>query len=197
MKVLKELIYLAIIIAVGIATVKVLNVDDTSTDSTESKGVTESVAVGENISDTATFVRAKDGDTYVVKLDSNGQEITVRLIGVDTPESVAPEEYYKENTEEGKLISDIVKDKIKEGDKLSVEYDAQTEDKYGRILAYLYFDNGEMVQEWLLKNGYAQIMTIQPNSKYADHFLTLQQEAIDNNVGLWKDLTFGKHIMDD
>lgn len=137
------------------------------------------------ISDTATFVRAKDGDTYVIRLDSNGQEITVRLIGVDTPESVAPEDYYKENTEEGKEISDIVKDKLKEGDKLSVEYDVQMEDKYGRTLAYLYFEDGKMVQEWLLENGYAQVMTIQPNSKYANHFAEIQHTAAENGIGLW------------
>lgn len=152
---------------------------------TSSNTSSASVTIGENISDTATFVRAKDGDTYVVKLDSTKQEITVRLIGVDTPESVAPEDYYKNNTAEGKEVSAIVKDKIKAGDKLSVEYDVQTEDKYGRTLAYLYFSDGTMVQDWLLENGYAQVMTIQPNSKYAEHFAEIQHRAAENGAGLW------------
>lgn len=132
---------------------------------------------------TGTVVRVVDGDTYVLEI--SGEETKVRLIGVDTPESVAPADYGKENTEEGKEVSDIVKDKIKAGDVLTVEYDVSPTDKYGRTLAYLYFEDGKMVQEWLLENGYAQCMTIQPNSKYSAHFAEIQHEAAENKVGLW------------
>lgn len=118
------------------------------------------------------MVRVKDGDTYVMIID--GKETTVRLIGVDTPESVAPSDYSKENTSEGKTISEIVKQKLQPGDVLYVEYDAAQLDKYGRTLAYLYFEDGVMVQEWLLQNGYAQVMTVQPNSKYAERFAEIQ-----------------------
>lgn len=128
-------------------------------------------------------VRVKDGDTYVLNI--GGEEITVRLIGVDTPESVAPADYSKENTSEGREISEIVKQKIRAGDALYVEYDVSPTDKYGRTLAYLYFENGEMVQEWLLENGYAQVMTVQPNSKYAKRFSEIQHIAAENKVGLW------------
>lgn len=128
-------------------------------------------------------VRVVDGDTYVLSID--GVETKVRLIGVDTPESVAPETYDKENTEEGVWVSDIVKEKIKEGDILNIEYDVGRTDNYGRTLAYLYFSDGARVQDWLLSNGYAQVMTIQPNSKYADHFAELEQAAMERKVGLW------------
>lgn len=131
----------------------------------------------------ATFVRAKDGDTYVVTY--NGENITVRLIGVDTPESVAPSTYSKENTEEGKEVSDIVKDAILKGDKLYLEFDVSPTDKYGRTLAYVYFEDGTMVQDWLLSKGYARTMTIPPNIKYADHFTEVQSIAAENKVGLW------------
>ena len=153
--------------------------------SSDSTATTSSVAIGDGISDTGVFIRAKDGDTYVIKLDSSGQEITVRLIGVDTPESVAPDDYYKDNTAEGKDVSAIVKSKLHEGDRLTIEYDVQTEDKYGRTLAYLYTEDGKMIQDWLLENGYAQTMTIQPNSKYAEHFAEVQHTAAENKVGLW------------
>lgn len=133
--------------------------------------------------DKGTVVRVKDGDTYVLNI--NGEETTVRLIGVDTPESVAPENYSKENTEEGKEISNIVKEKIRKGDTLYVEYDISKTDKYGRTLAYLYFEDGTMVQEWLLENGYAQCVTIQPNSKYANRFAEIQHNAVENGIGLW------------
>lgn len=123
-------------------------------------------------------VRVKDGDTYILRI--NGEETTVRLIGVDTPESVAPDEYAKENTSEGRLISEIVKQKIRPGDILYVEYDIEQIDKYGRTLAYLYFEDGVMVQEWLLENGYAQVMTVQPNCKYAERFAALQHTDAKN-----------------
>lgn len=132
----------------------------------------------------STVIRVKDGDTYV--LDIEGIETTVRLIGIDTPESVAPDEYYKENSEEGIIISDIVKGYLKAGDTVYVEYDVGRTDTYGRTLAYVYFESGLMIQEWLLQNGFAQVMTIQPNSKYAERFVNLEQQAMASKIGIWK-----------
>ena len=132
---------------------------------------------------TAKAIRVVDGDTYI--LDIDGVETRVRLIGVDTPESVAPSTYRKDNTEEGKTVSEIVKDKIKAGDTLYIEYDVGKTDKYDRTLAYVYFEDGTMVQDWLLKNGYANVATYPPNVKYADHFVELAHTAAENKVGLW------------
>lgn len=143
----------------------------------------EQVDVQNTFDDTGTLVRVVDGDTYVIAI--NGTDTKVRLIGVDTPESVAPENYYKENTESGAKVSDIVKERIKTGDTLYLNYDVEKTDKYGRTLAYVYFDNSKMVQDWLLSNGYAQVMTVQPNSKYAAHFAELEQAAMESQVGLW------------
>lgn len=130
-------------------------------------------------------VRVVDGDTFIINI--GGNDTRVRLIGVDTPESVAPASYHKENTEEGAKVSEIVKSYIKAGDTLYLEYDVGRTDTYGRTLAYLYFENGAMVQDWLLVNGYAQVMTIQPNSKYANHFVELEQQAIAAKVGIWRE----------
>ena len=120
----------------------------------------------------AEVVRVIDGDTYVLKI--NGENTTVRLIGVDTPESVAPSDYSRENTSEGKAVSEIVQQKLQTGGTLYVEYDVSPTDKYGRTLAYLYFEDGTMVQEWLLKNGYARIMTVPPNIKYAERLQNVE-----------------------
>lgn len=132
-------------------------------------------------------VRVVDGDTYYVNMD--GQEVKVRLIGVDTPESVAPQSYTdatgKENTEVGEYISEIMKDVIKEGDTLLLEFDVDMYDKYDRVLAYAYFEDGEMVQDFLLSNGLAQTMTITPNVKYSDHFANVQRVAVENGIGIW------------
>lgn len=127
--------------------------------------------------DTANLVRVVDGDTYI--LDINGEETRVRLIGVDTPESVAPETYYKENTDEGRLISEIVKERMADVEFFYIEYDVGRTDKYGRTLLYLYFPDGTMVQDWLLENGYADIATYAPNTKYKEHFegIVAEREA--------------------
>lgn len=135
-----------------------------------------------------TVIRVVDGDTYVVNLDGN--ETKVRLIGVDTPESVASQEYLdrtgKENTEFGKDVSSYMKDMLSEGSTLYLEFDVDKYDKYERVLAYAYFEDGEMVQEHLLKKGFARVMTIEPNVAHSDRFVELEQEAMNNGVGMWE-----------
>lgn len=135
-----------------------------------------------------TVVRVVDGDTYVVNLDGN--ETKVRLIGVDTPESVASQEYLdrtgKENTEFGKDVSSYMKDMLSEGSTLYLEFDVDKYDKYDRVLAYAYFEDGEMVQEHLLKKGFARVMTIEPNVAHSERFVELEQEAMNNGVGMWE-----------
>lgn len=122
--------------------------------------------------------RVVDGDTFIIT--DNDEDIRVRLIGIDTPESVAPESYLektgKENTEEGKTASEFTKNLI-EGNYVYLEFDAQKEDKYGRLLAYAYLEDGQMIQDILLENRYAQPMTIQPNSKYANHFIEVYRKS--------------------
>ncbi len=135
-----------------------------------------------------TVVRVVDGDTYVVNLD--GEETKVRLIGVDTPESVASQEYLdrtgKENTEFGKDVSDYMKGMLSEGSILYLEFDVDKYDKYDRVLAYAYFEDGEMVQEHLLKKGFARVMTIEPNVAHSERFVELEQEAMNQGVGMWE-----------
>ena len=126
--------------------------------------------------------RVVDGDTFIV--DKNGSEIKVRLIGVDTPESVATGKNAYKNCEEGKTASKFTKKLINEKT-IYLEYDVGTTDNYGRHLCYAYLEDGRMVNEILLKKGYARIITIQPNVKYADRFKDLQTDAINKKVGFW------------
>lgn len=137
--------------------------------------------------DIVTVVKVVDGDTLRVIYDGIEKEVKVRLIGINTPESVAPETYRTENTAEGKKVSDLVKEKVQEGDKLYLEYDVSETDKYGRILAYVYFPDGTMMQDWLLENGYAEIYTLKPDTKYAEHFAELEQQAKEQNIGIWNE----------
>jgi len=114
-------------------------------------------------------VRVVDGDTIVVNIE--GEETKVRFIGVDTAESVHPDE--TKNSKSGKEASQWTSDLLT-GQQVYLEYDIDKTDDYGRTLAYVYLSDGRMVQEELLKAGMAELMTIQPNSKYADRFYDIK-----------------------
>ena len=122
---------------------------------------------------------------YKVERVVDGKETKVRLIGIDTPESAAPAASGRENTKEGEIASKYPK-KLIEGKNIYLEFDLNYMDQYGRVLAYVYLsDETTMVQEKLLEEGYAKVMTVQPNSKYSDRFLKLQQQARSSKKGFW------------
>lgn len=125
-------------------------------------------------------ISVTDGDTF--KINYNGKETKVRLIGVDTPESVHPNS--SKNTEYGKEASNYTKSLL-ENRTVKLEFDVSQTDQYGRLLAYVYLENGEMLNEKLLKEGYAQVATYAPNVKYVEKFEQLQKEARENKVGFW------------
>lgn len=129
-------------------------------------------------------IRVVDGDTIIVKF--NEKEERVRLIGIDTPESVHPDA--EKNVEEGKVASEYTKSKL-EGKEVALEFDAQERDHYGRLLAYVWI-NGEMFNKTLLQEGYAQIATYPPNVKYVEEFTQIQKQARENNKGLWSNDIF-------
>ena len=127
-----------------------------------------------------------DGDT--IKIDLNGKTTTVRLIGIDTPESVHPDK--EKNVPEGKLASDYTKYLV-EDRYVYIEYGEEPYDRYDRVLAYVYVDDN-MINETLLKEGYAKVYTINPNNKYEEYFKQLEHEAKVNNKGLWSTGVFDK-----
>lgn len=114
--------------------------------------------------------RVVDGDTIVVIL--NGKKEKVRMIGIDTPESVHPDK--SRNTPMGKIASKYTRDNL-EGKYVRLETDVQERDKYGRILAYVYLDD-KMFNKTLLEEGLAKTMTIPPNVKYVDDFKRIEEE---------------------
>ena len=72
------------------------------------------------------------------------------------------------------------------GQRVKLVCDVDSLDPYGRTLAYVYLEDGTFINAELLKNGYAMVMTIPPNVKFADEFVRLQQDARINNKGLWQ-----------
>lgn len=123
--------------------------------------------------------RVVDGDTIII--DYNGTEERIRMIGIDTPESVHPNK--EKNTEFGKTVSNFTKENL-ENKYVKIELDVQERDKYGRLLAYVYLDD-VMYNKTLLAEGYAKIATYPPNVKYVDDFTKIQKEAKNNQKGLW------------
>lgn len=114
-------------------------------------------------------VRVVDGDTIVVELD--GSNCKVRLIGIDTPETVHPT---KPVEELGVAASDYVKELL-DGATVYLEFDVQATDRYGRTLAYIWLEDGTMLNDQLLELGYAAVSTWPPNVKYVDQFLETQR----------------------
>ena len=125
-------------------------------------------------------VRVVDGDT--IKVNFNGIEESLRLIGIDTPESVHPDA--DKNIKEGIIASDYTKSML-EGKEVRLEFDVQQRDRYGRLLAYVWLGN-KMFNKTLLDEGYAQVSTYPPNVKYVSDFVELERIARENNKGLWK-----------
>ena len=97
--------------------------------------------------------RVVDGDTIVL---SNGERL--RYIGVDTPETKHPKKGLQCYGKEASAFNK----KLVEGKKVKLEFDVQQKDRYGRLLAYVYLEDGTFVNAELLRKGYAQVMTIPP-----------------------------------
>ena len=136
--------------------------------------------------DAADLVRVVDGDTIVVRY--GGTEERVRLIGVDTPESVHPDR--KQNEELGKLASDFTKETLSGVKTVYLEFDVEIRDKYDRLLCYVYWNRkGEqiMLNRYLVQQGYANTLTIPPNVKYKNEFRKDLKEAQEAKRGLWAD----------
>ncbi len=138
-------------------------------------------------------LRVIDGDTFVCML--NGEKERVRLIGGDAPESQRNGKAKRDsertgedlNTmiEQGKEARAFARKYLKQGTIVKLELDVEKRDRYRRILAYVYLPDGTMFNSLIVKEGYAQILTLPPNVKYQDLFLKLQREARENNRGLW------------
>lgn len=126
-----------------------------------------------------TLVSISNDLTFVINID--GENTDIRLIGVELPEGGVLDN----RAENSSKITDIIKGYLKEGDTVHIEYDVGRTNQYDETFAYVYFQNGLMVQDWLLSNGYAKAVTIQPNDKYSAHFGSLEKQAKENKSGIW------------
>jgi micrococcal nuclease len=125
--------------------------------------------------------KVTDGDTLHIDLD--GTDERVRLIGINTPETVDPRTSVQCF---GKEASDRMKD-LAGGKNVRLEYDdsQSLRDTYGRLLAYVYLEDGEMLNRKMIAEGYAYEYTYLTPYKYQSEFRQLQNLARTSGRGLW------------
>ena len=119
--------------------------------------------------------RVIDGDTIEVEIA--GKLYKVRYIGIDTPEMSPVECFGREATARNR--------ELVEGQKIRLEKDVSETDKYGRLLRYVYLEDGTFVNETLAADGYAHTATFPPDIKYQEKLREAEREARKNNRGLW------------
>ncbi|MCR5691093.1 MAG: thermonuclease family protein [Eubacterium sp.] len=134
--------------------------------------------------DKALVTKVIDGDTFVCQINGHGEEITIRMLGIDCPESVHKDK--SKNTTWGKKASDYTKDDLEEAT-VWLEYDKEKTDQYGRTLAYVYSLGREMINKKLVKKGLARAVYYEPNGKYKNQFEKLMEKAKKKKKGFWKD----------
>lgn len=127
----------------------------------------------------ATVVRVVDGDT--IRVSVQGKEETIRLLLVDTPESVKPNHPVEPF---GLECSEFAK-KTLSGKTVELEIGDPERDKYERLLAYVWID-GIMFNEMLLQEGLARVAYVYPpNDKYEDRFRDIENVAKRAGNGIW------------
>lgn len=168
-----------VILLIGFFLIKKFTDSDSSFDKNEKSG-----------SNFITVSRVVDGDTFELETKER-----VRLLGIDTPEKYESKKLDRDAESSGmdkktvkklgQMASDYVKGFV-EGKKVRLERDPVNEDKdrYGRLLRYVYLEDGTCVNAKIIRDGYAQVYESFPISKM-DEFRKLQREARENNRGLW------------
>jgi micrococcal nuclease len=126
----------------------------------------------------AEVTRVVDGDTIEVSLD--GETEDVRYIGVDTPETVAPDEPVECF---GHRASETNADLV-EGETVTLVFDRELRDEYGRLLAYVYLGD-QLVNAELVRRGLARTLEIAPNTSKASRLDRLAARAGRAGRGLW------------
>jgi micrococcal nuclease len=127
----------------------------------------------------ATVTRVVDGDT--VHVQSRGKDVTVRFIGVDTPETVAPGQpigCY------GPEASQFTTRQLT-GQQVRLEFDIDRIDPFGRTLAYLWMRDGSLFNTTLVRRGFATVATYPPDTRYVQRFEAVQRAAKAAQRGLW------------
>lgn len=122
-----------------------------------------------------------DGDTFQIKIDKQIQ--TIRMLGIDTPETVDPR---KAPQCFGREASDKTKELLnKHSVRLGIDQTQTVLDKFGRIIAYVYRDDDLFINQYLLEYGYAREYTYNLKYEKQKDFKELEKKAKKEKLGLW------------
>lgn len=134
-----------------------------------------------------------DGDT--LKVNINGRERNLRLIGVDAPEARENQKLSRDAQRtrrdkktimlQGQISKEYLQKLIRRGALLRLEYDVERKDRYDRVLAYAYMSDGTMLNLKILRDGYANLMTVPPNVRHVSEFKAALKLARQEGRGLW------------
>tara|TARA_R110001606_G_scaffold361754_5_gene515031 strand:+ start:26740 stop:27567 length:828 start_codon:yes stop_codon:yes gene_type:complete len=117
-----------------------------------------------------------DGDTITLK---NGER--VRLLGINTPEI---ESRYRQGEAGGIAAKMWLQEKLSAGE-VFLEFDKQRRDKYKRLLAHLFLQNGEHLNKEIVRAGLATLSIIPPNLSYAAELKQAEIQAQEQGLGIW------------
>jgi len=146
------------------------------------EGASRTITISSAEKKQITVNRVVDGDTFEVTWDGKTEKI--RLIGIDTPETVHPSKPVQEG---GKEASNFSKEQLT-GKTVFVELDVEERDRYGRLLGYVYMEDGSFYNAALAGEGYAKLATYPPNVRWVEMFKYLQTDAREAKRGLWADV---------
>jgi micrococcal nuclease len=133
--------------------------------------------------------RVVDGDTLLLE-----SREYVRLLGIDTPEIHESAKLYRDAQRSKESIKKIKQDgmrayeftkQLTDGKRVRLEFDTEKYDKYNRILAYVFLEDGTFVNGRIVEEGYASLTHFKLNVKYTDLLSRLYREARENKRGLW------------
>ena len=129
------------------------------------------------------FSKCVDGDTFKIVMDNEIK--TVRMLAIDTPESVHPT---KEAENYGKKASEYTCDLLTSAKKIELEYDNNSDklDKYNRVLAWVFVDD-YLLQDILVRNGYAEVAYLYNEYKYTDILKEHETLAKLEKLNIWSE----------
>jgi micrococcal nuclease len=144
--------------------------------------------------ETVTVLQVIDGET--IKIEYHGARELIRLIGIDAPPNRANRKALREAEKNGEDVRTViargreaasyVKTLAGIGETIRMEFGVEARNRRGRLLGYVYLSNGSMLNEEIVRGGYAAVSTFPPNLKYQERFLAAYEEARKNRRGLWR-----------
>ena len=133
------------------------------------------------------WIRVKwvsDGDTIVLSDDRH-----VRYIGINAPEIA----HDKQKAEAFGYAAKKYNQSLVLSKKVRLEFDKETHDRYGRLLAYIFLADGTFINKKMIEKGYAYVLHLRPNLKYDGVLLKAQRDAMSAKKGMWRNLNDKEH----